>query len=267
MMIVGESINGSINTVGTAILDRNAPFLKALAKGQYERGAHVLDVNAGVPGGNECEDLPWLIHLIQEEVPIPLMIDSANPEAIKASLSVYRHQEPPILNSISGEREKWDKLFPVLVEKKIKVVVLCMDDQGIPKTVEERLTIATKLFKSLQEGGIPADHIYFDPLVLSVSVEPEAAVMALETIRKLRSKFPSSHTICGVSNVSMGLPVRRLINQTFLIMAIHAGLDTLLIDVRDPSLLSSVYASKVLINQDPYCLEYLQAYRHQKIFV
>jgi 5-methyltetrahydrofolate--homocysteine methyltransferase len=155
----------------------------------------------------------------------------------------------------------------VLVEKKIKVVVLCMDDQGIPKTVEERLTIATKLFKSLQEGGIPADHIYFDPLVLSVSVEPEAAVMALETIRKLRSKFPSSHTICGVSNVSMGLPVRRLINQTFLIMAIHAGLDTLLIDVRDPSLLSSVYASKVLINQDPYCLEYLQAYRHQKIFV
>jgi cobalamin-dependent methionine synthase I len=267
MIIVGESINGTIQTIGQAILDRNDALLIEMAKIQHERGAQVLDINVGVAGGNEVEDLPWLIEIIQKEISVPLMIDSANPEALKAALSVYRHPEVPIINSISGEGEKWKKLFPIITEKRCKIVVLCMDDQGIPRTIEERLAIAKMLFKRLTEGGVPPDYIYFDPLALSVAVEPEAALLTLETIKTLRHEFPNSHTICGISNVSMGLPGRRLINRTFLNMAIHAGLDTLLIDVRDQPLLNSVYASKVLINQDPYCLEYLQAYRNQKIFI
>ena len=129
------------------------------------------------------------------------------------------------------------------------------------------MTIATKLFQRLIEGDISPDFIYFDPLVLSVAVEPGAAFLALETIESLRSKFPKSHTVCGVSDVSMGLPLRRLINRTFLTMAIAAGLDTLLIDVRDQALMSSVYASKVLSNQDPHCLQYLRAYREKRILV
>jgi 5-methyltetrahydrofolate--homocysteine methyltransferase len=220
-----------------------------------------------VAGGDEMEDLPWVVDTVQKEVPLPLMIDSANPEALKASLSVYRHPEPPILNSISGEEEKWNKLFPVLVEKKCKVVVLCMDDQGIPKTIGERVNIAHKLFHNLIALDIPADYIYFDILALSVAVEPDAALLTLETIKIIRSNFPTSHTICGVSNVSMGLPGRRLINRTFLTMAIAAGLDSLLVDVRDQSLMSSIYASKVLINEDFYCLEYLKAYRSKKILI
>jgi 5-methyltetrahydrofolate--homocysteine methyltransferase len=267
MLIIGESINGTLPKVGQAILDRNDTFLRELAKVQYECGANLLDVNAGVASGTEEEDLPWLVEIVQKEVPIPLMIDSANPEALKAALSVYKNSEPPILNSISGEEEKWNKLFTVLVEKRCKVVVLLMDDQGIPKTMEERLKIADRLFKRLTEANIQPDHIYFDILVLSVAVEPEAALVTLETVKTIRSNFPKSHTICGVSNVSMGLPGRRLMNKTFLTMAIYAGLDTLLIDVRDQTLLSSIYASKVLVNQDPYCLEYLQVYREKKILV
>lgn len=267
MLLIGESINGTIQKVGQAILDRDEDFLRELAKVQYKCGAHFLDVNAGVASGNEIEDLPWLVDIVQKEVPIPLMIDSANPEALKAALLVYRHSEPPILNSISGEEEKWNKLYPLLVENRCKVVVLCMDDHGIPKTVEERITIATKLFQRLTETGFPADYIYFDPLVLSVSVEPEGALLTLETIRTIRSTFPDVHTICGVSNVSMGLPERKLINRIFLSMAIAAGLDTLFIDVRDQSLLSSIYVSKVLVNQDPYCLEYIQAFRDKKILI
>jgi cobalamin-dependent methionine synthase I len=267
MLIIGESINGTIQMVGQAILDRNDAFLKKLAKIQYECGAHLLDVNAGVAGGNEANDLPWLVEIVQQEVPIPLMLDSANPEALQAALSVYRNSEPPILNSISGEEEKWNRLFPVLVEKRCKVVVLLMDDQGIPKTVEKRIVVAKSLFERLTGGGIPSENIYFDPLVLSVAVEPDAGITTLETIKSLRSNFPDSHIMCGVSNVSMGLPGRRLINRTFLTMAIGAGLDTLLVDVRDSSLLSSIYASKILINQDPYCLEYLKAYREKKILV
>jgi cobalamin-dependent methionine synthase I len=267
MLIIGESINGTIQKVGQAILDRNDGFLRELAKIQYERGAHSLDINAGVASGNEVKDLPWLVDLVQKEVPIPLMIDSANPEALKAALSVYRHSEPPILNSISGEEEKWNKLYPVIIEKKCKAVVLLMDDQGIPKTIEERLSIAKRLYKNLIQANISPDYIYFDILVLSVAVEPNAALVTLETIKTVRANFPASHIICGVSNVSIGLPGRRLINRTFLTMAIDAGLDTLLVDVRDPSLLSSIYASKILINQDPYCLEYLKAYREKKILV
>jgi len=267
MLIIGESINGTIPKVGQAILDRNDSFLRELAKTQYECGANVLDVNAGVTGGNEVEDLPWLAEVIQKEVPIPLMLDSANPEALKAVLFVYHHPDPPILNSISGEEEKWAKLFPMVTQKKCKIVILCMDDQGIPKTIEKRMEIANRLFLRLTQADHSPDYIYFDPLVLSVAVEPNAGLVALETIKALRSNFPNSHIICGVSNVSMGLPGRRLINKIFLIMAIQAGLDTLLIDVQDQALLSSIYASKILINQDPYCLEYIQAYRGKKILV
>jgi len=267
MLIIGESINGTIQKVGEAILDRNEGFLRELAKVQYECGAHFLDVNTGVAGGNEIEDLPWLVEIVQKEVSIPLMLDSANPDALIAALSAYRHPEPPILNSISGEEEKWNKLFPVITEKKCKVVVLLMDDKGIPKTIQERMAVAKRLFERLTGAGIPSDYIYFDILVLSVAVEPEAALVTLETIKTIRSNFPNSHTICGVSNVSMGLPGRRLINRTFLTMAIAAGLDSLLVNVRDQSLMSSIYASKVLLNQDPYCLEYLKAYREKKILV
>jgi len=267
MLIIGESINGTIQKVGQAILDRNDAYLRELAKTQYECGAQMLDVNAGVAGGNEVEDLPWLVEIIQKEVPIPLMLDSANPEALKAALSVYRNSELPILNSITGEEEKWNKLFPVLVEKRCKVVVLLMDDQGIPKTMEDRLKIAKRLYKNLLQANLPPDHVFFDILVLSVAVEPNAALITLETIKTIRVNFPGAHIICGVSNVSMGLPGRRLINKSFLTMAIYAGLDTLLIDVRDPALFSSIYASKILINQDPYCVEYLKAHRGKRILV
>jgi cobalamin-dependent methionine synthase I len=267
VLIIGESINGTTQKVGEAILDRNESFLRELARTQYECGAHLLDVNAGVASGNEVEDLPWLVEIVQKEVPIPLMLDSANPEALKTALSVYHHSEPPILNSISGEEEKWNKIFPVIAERKCKIVVLLMDGHGIPKTVEERIEVADKLFQRLAKMGIPPDYVYFDPLVLSIAVETEAALVTLETIRTIRSRFPNTHTICGVSNISMGLPGRKLINRTFLTMAIASGLDTLLIDVRDQPLMSSIYTSKVLTHQDPYCLEYLKAYREKKILI
>ena len=267
MLIIGESINGTIQKVGEAILNRNANFLKELARAQYECGAHLLDVNAALPGRNEMEDLPWVVELVQREVPIPLMIDSSNPEALKAALSVYRHPEPPILNSVSGEEERLGKLRPVITGKKCKVVALCMDGNGIPKTIDGRVRIADKLFQSLTELGVPADYIYFDVLVLSIAVEPDAALVALETIKTIRSKFPISHIICGVSNASFGLPARRLLNRTFLTMAISAGLDTFLIDVRDRGLLSAIYASNILINQDPYCNEYIKAYREKRLLL
>ncbi len=112
MLIIGESINGTIHRVGQAILSRDASFLTDLAKTQVDCGAQMLDVNAGVAGGNEIEDLPWAVEIVQKEVHLPLMLDSANPDVLRAALSVYRHPEPPILNSISGEEEKWIGFYP-----------------------------------------------------------------------------------------------------------------------------------------------------------
>jgi len=267
MLIIGESINGTIPKVGQAIQEKNEGFLRELAKTQYECGAQVLDVNAGVAGGDEVKDLPWLIKLVQQEVAIPLMIDSANPDALKSALLIYQHSELPILNSISGEEDKWKKLFPVVAERKGKIVVLCMDDQGIPRTIDGRIAVASRLFDRLIGAGIPEDEIYFDPLVLAVSVESDAGLVTLETIRALHSTFPKSHVICGASNVSMGLPGRKLINRTFIAMAIFAGLDTLFIDVRDQALLSTIYASAAMVNRDPYCIQYLKAFRAKKILV
>ena len=117
------------------------------------------------------------------------------------------------------------------------------------------------------KADIPEDCIYFDPLVLAVSVESDAGSVTLETIRGLRSTFRNSHVICGASNVSMGLPGRKLINRTFIAMAIFAGLDTLFIDVRDQALLSTIFASRPLVNQDNYCMQYLKAYRAKKILI
>lgn len=267
VQIIGESINGTIPKVGQAILERDEPFLRELAKAQCESGAQILDVNAGVAGGNEIEDLPWLVEVVQKVVPLPLMLDSANPEALQSALRVYRNSDPPILNSISGEEAKWNRLFPIITERKHKVVVLLMDDRGIPKTLQERLEIAERLFQRLTGAGLPPDHIYFDILVLSVAVEPEAGLVTLDTIKTIREHFPESHLICGVSNISMGLPGRKLINRTFLTMALYAGLDTLLVDVRDQSLMSSIYAAKTILNLDPYCLDFLNAYRQNKILI
>jgi 5-methyltetrahydrofolate--homocysteine methyltransferase len=195
------------------------------------------------------------------------MIDSTSPDALKEAVGVYQHAEVPILNSISGEEEKWNRLFPVLSEKKSKIVVLCMDDHGIPKTIEGRIAIALRLYDRLIKAGIPEDYIYFDPLVLAVSVESDAGLVTMETIRALRSKFPKSHVICGASNISTGLPGRKLINRTFIAMAIFAGLDTFFIDVRDQALLSTIYASRPLVNQDSYCIQYLKAYRAKKVLL
>jgi len=265
MLIIGESINGTIKKVGQAILDRDEAYIRQLARIQYECGAQYLDVNAGVVGGNELEDLPWVVELVQKEVPIPLMIDSANPEALESAISLYHHTEPPILNSISGEEWKMNKLFPVISKERCKVVVLCMDGQGIPKTVEKRVEIAKRLYYKLLKLNIPPEYIYFDVLALSIAVEPKAALLALETIKTIHLNFPQSHIICGISNVSMGLPGRKLINRAFLIMAIYEGLDTLLIDVRDKVLFSFIYTGKILTNQDPFCLEYIRAYREKRI--
>ncbi len=267
MLIIGESINGTIEKVGQAILDKDEEFIVALARTQVECGAEVLDINAGVAGGDEEKDLPWTLEVVQRAVSVPLMIDSPDPKAVEAALSVYVRDERPIINSISGEENKIDALLPLITAHRAKVVALCMDSRGIPTTTEERVENGRSLFRILTAAGVNPSDIYFDVLLLSVAVQADAVLIGLETARLLRALFPECHFIGAMSNVSMSLPGRRLLNRTFLSMAICSGFDTLLVDVRDRSLMSGVYAGKLLLNQDPYCLGYIQHYREKRLII
>jgi len=265
MLIIGESINGTIPAVGTAILEHDEKFLSELAKEQINQGAQMLDINAGVGGGNEIEDLPWLVSLIQKTVSFPLMLDSNNPEALKAGLGAYNHREPPIVNSISGEKKKIDGILPTISGKNCRIVALCMDDNGIPTSIEKRVKVARQLYPILKEAGLNLPNIYFDPLVLGLGLNWEGAMITLKTIEVLKREFPESHIICGLSNISVELPLRKLINRNFLPMAAYAGLDTFLIDVRDKALMSTLIASMALMGKDPDCSRYLKSYRMKKL--
>jgi cobalamin-dependent methionine synthase I len=265
MLIIGESINGTIPSVGSAIAGRDEAFLAALAKTQVDAGAQMLDVNAGIAGGNEVEDLPWLIALVQKAVKVPLMLDSNNPEALKKGLDVYQHAEPPILNSISGETKKMDRLLPILSSRKCRIVCLCMDDEGVPTHIEKRMAVAHKLFPLLREAGLSPGEIFFDPLVLGLAFNPEGALVTLKTMERLKNDFPDAHVTCGLSNIGIELPARKLINRSFLAMAAFAGLDTFLIDVRDRGLMASITASMALTGKDPNLRGYLKAYRAKQL--
>ncbi len=267
MLIIGESINGTIERVGQAIRERDEAFIADLAHTQCECGAEVLDVNAGIAGGKEEEDLPWTIEVVQRAVTVPLMIDSPSPKAIEAALSVYQRNEPSVINSISGEKDKIDALLPLITVNKSKVVALCMDNNGIPKTIEERVENGKRLFRTLTNAGVEPSDIYFDVLLLSVAVQSEAVLIGLETTRLLKDLFPDCHFVSAVSNVSMSLPGRRLVNRAFVSMAMCFGFDTFIVDVRDRSLMSLVYAGKLLLNKDPNCLNYIHHYREKQLII
>ncbi len=265
MLIIGESINGTIPRVGQAMLDRDEAFIRELAKSQVHFGAQMLDVNAGIGEGNEIEDLVWAVEVVQKAVQVPLMIDSSSSRAIEAALSVYRNEARAIINSITLEKDKLSTLLAIIVESRSSVVALCMAEEGIPETVEGRIDVASRLYKKLTAANVSPADIYFDPLVLSVGTNPGASTITFQTLEWIKRHFPESHTICGVSNVGMGLPGRKLINRSFLVLAVAAGLDTILADVRDRALTSSLYAAKLLTDQDPYALSYINAFREQKL--
>ena len=263
MLIVGESINGTIEKVGQAIADRDANFVQRLAREQAERGAQMLDVNAGLGGRDEVGDLTWLVKAVQEEVDVPLMLDSSDPRAIQAALALHRGR--PLVNSITAELKKKENLMPVLAGNDCGVVALCLTEEGIPKTPTHRLEVARGLVEELVQAGKPQEDIYLDPLVLTIATDWQAGAVALKTLQLFKQELPGVKTMAGVSNVGFGMPQRRLINRTFLAMAMALGLDGAILDARDNSLMATLTASQALVGRDKWCRGYLQAFREGKL--
>lgn len=259
MKIIGEKINGTRKLVGKAIAERDAAFIQNLARRQEEGGAHWLDINAGTPPSREPDDLVWLINLVQEVADIPLCLDSANPQALRIAMQEVK--QTPMINSISGEPSRLEGVLPVVAEFGCPVIALCMDEKGIPNTGDARLEVIRKVFKETRAAGVPDENMYVDPLVMTIGTNTEAGCIIFSTMRLIRSEFPQAHISCGLSNVSFGLPVRSLINRTFLILALEAGMDTAIIDPNDRELQAAIYSAELLLGKDRHCLNYTRVYR------
>jgi 5-methyltetrahydrofolate--homocysteine methyltransferase len=263
LLFIGEALNATRKRVAEAVLAHDEEFIAGLAQAQVESGANYLDVNAAASNNDEVSDLVWMVKVVQGVVDVPLCIDSASPKAIQAACEV--HRGVPMINSISGEPMKFNALLPLVTKVKGKVIALCIGETGIPKTAQGRLEVARGLVERLEGAGVEREDIYVDPIVLSVATEHGAATVTLETITLIKRDLPGVNTILAVSNVGFGIPERALLNNAMATLALHAGIDAFLADVRGKGLIAHAMAAKLLLGQDPFCGKYLKTYRAGKL--
>ncbi len=261
MIIIGELINASRNVIKAAIETRNAGTIQKVAKAQADAGADYIDVNAGIFVGKEPEYLGWLVETVQEVTDKPCAIDSPDPAAIEAAIAV--HRGIPMINSISLEKERYDKLMPVIAGTDMKVIALCMSDGGMPQTVDDRLKIADELVNGLLKNNVKMENIFVDPLVQPVSVDDTFGVEFINSIEKIVTTFSGIHTACGLSNISFGLPARKFMNQTFMVMAIAKGLDGAIMNPLDKKMMANIITAEALFGKDNFCMNYLKAFREE----
>lgn len=263
MIIVGEKINTSRRSIGEAVERRDADFVGGVARDQAEAGAHYIDVNAGTFVAQEADYLCWLVQAVQDAVDLPLCLDSPNPRALAEA--VKRHRGEPMVNSISLEEDRFQSLLPVVTSWPCSVVALCMARESMPTTVGERAEVGSELVKKLTDEGIPLKKIYVDPLVQPVSVDTGMGLAALGAITRIMKDFPGVNTICGLSNISFGLPERHLINRSFLALCMTHGLSAAILDPTDRELMATLLSVEMLLGRDEYCERFITAYQNGRI--
>lgn len=264
MVIIGEKINATRKAVQAAIATGDAATIAELAWRQAEAGANYIDINAGTFVDNEAEKLTWLAQTVQQQEPLPLCIDSPNPLALAEALSANVNADV-MINSITAEKGRWEAVLPLVVKYRAKVIALTMDDGDMPETIEERLAIAERLVTGLTEAGVPQDHIFIDPLVRPIATGTHYAQVVIGTMQAVKARWPKIHLACGLSNISFGLPARKLLNQAFFTTAMQAGLDGAILDPLDERLMATLYATKALLDQDEYCMSYITRFREGKL--
>lgn len=252
---IGEKINPTgRKKFAESIREGRMDMALADARGQLDAGAMALDVNVGAPLIDEAAMMEKAVTAIQNVAPLPLVIDSSSAEAIEAGLKVYPGKA--LVNSINGEDEKLERLVPVIKRHGASVIALLAGDE-IPSMASGRLKIAEKILRCLEDHGVPRERVIFDCLALVVSAMQEGSRQTLETIREVRRQF-GLPTIAGVSNVSFGLPERRAINNTFLAMAMGAGLDAAIVNPYDEQMNRTVAAASLFCGRDPGCRTYME---------
>jgi 5-methyltetrahydrofolate--homocysteine methyltransferase len=258
-VIIGERINPT----------RRKSLLESLAAGKFDialedarkqiaAGAHVLDVNAGVPGADEPQLLADLTREITREFDIPLCLDSANPAALEAALKTYEGKA--LINSTTAEEKMLAVVLPLAAKYHAAVIGVITDKQGIPATPDARLAVARKIVQRAADYAIPAEDIVIDCLALTISADSNAGRVTLETMRLVRQELGVNLSL-GASNVSFGLPDRKTINAAYIALGIACGLTTAITDPTVPELASMIRACDLLIGHDEYAKQWIKAYR------
>jgi 5-methyltetrahydrofolate--homocysteine methyltransferase len=263
LLIIGEKINGTRKEVAAAIAARDADKIRDLARTQVEAGANYLDINAGTSPALEPEAMSWLVRTVQQEVDTPLSIDTPNPVALAAALAEVK--QTPLVNSISGERERLERILPLAAEHGCPLIMLALDDTGMPKTVDDRMRVIGQLLERTDDAGIPQDRLFIDPLIMAISTGDEQGNVALETMRRVREQIPDAHITGGLSNISFGMPARSLINQAFVVLAISAGMDSAIMDPTNRDLIGMILAAESLVGKDRFCRTFNGAFRDGRI--
>ena len=259
MLIIAERINASRKTIARAIETGDRGFIQNEAKTQTEAGAHYIDVNAGTFVGEEAKKLEWIVEAVQEVSDLPLSIDSPDPEVIRAMMPLLK--KPPIINSITLEPSRIEGILPLVTEYRTKVIALCQAEHEMAESADDKVRIAGQLVEKLTAAGVTLDDIYIDPLVYPLSTNPKSAKATLDAIGMIMKKFPGAHTVCGLTNISYGLPARKLINRAFLTAAITMGLDSAIIDPTDKLLYAMLKATALITGKDDFCMDYISAFR------
>lgn len=270
MLIVGERINTSRQVKGesiieNAVVNRNADFIKDLAIKQAEAGATYIDINCGTLTSGEPEALEWLTQVVMEAVDTPISFDSPNAEALTRALAIYDPSKgQPLINSITAESDRYEQILPLVQQYMAKVIALAMDDTGIQQDPQMRLDVALKLIADLTSAGVAIGDIYVDPLTFPIGTGSDVVVSMLDIITKIKAQYPEVHIIAGLSNVSHGMPVRKLLNQAMTVLSMGSGLDAGILDPNDRYLMALITASEALLGHDDYCMNYITQFREGK---
>ncbi len=255
-IIIGERINPTgKKKFKEALRTHDIEYIVKEGIKQQESGAHVLDVNVGLPEIDETQMMSDVIYELQSVIGLPLQIDTTNPETMEKALRQYNGKA--LINSVNGKKDVMDKIFPLAKKYGGVVLALTLDEDGIPSTAEGRLAIADKIYKTAASYGIDKKDILIDALAMTISSEPEAANAALATIDGIREKY-NGHTILGVSNISFGLPQREIINSAFYTMALSHGLSAAIINPNSDAMMRAYYAYRALSGLDPNCQEFIE---------
>lgn len=258
MILIGEKLNSSIPKTLEALQNRDEDYIVSLIKAQSEAGADVLDLNAALLGDGEADGLKRLIGLCQKYAPsCTLMLDSPNPAAL---LEAAREATAPLIFNSVTVKERVDELLPAVLQYHAGVVALPIADDGISESVDARMANASAILERLVSAGVPEDRIYMDVLVETISTGG-SVMTTLGMLERMHRLYPAVRTVCGLSNVSFGLPKRVNLNAAFLSMAVAGGLDAVIMDVTSKTMRTALYSALALCGYDEYCMDYISYIR------
>lgn len=260
-VIIGERINPTGKSkFKQALREHNLEYILREGVTQQDHGAHVLDVNVGLPEIDEPSMMEEVVSELQSIIDLPLQIDTSNIEAMERAMRIYNGK--PLINSVNGKAESMEAVFPLVKKYGGVVVALALDESGIPETAEGRIRIAKKIYEKAAEYGIGAEDILIDALCLTVSSDSKGALTTLETLRRVRDELQGK-TILGVSNISFGLPQREIINAAFFTMALQNGLSAAIINPNSEAMMRAYYSYRALADLDAQCQDYIRVYSGQ----